>query len=285
MFLAFVLMMHNLSRYDIEPDRLAVNSAGSYRVPRNWMLTPERTCRWADLDLWFLRSGEGMVETPDGIFPLGPGSCLIMRGGEPYTFRPNWKHPLLHYWVHFDCLDEVGQRLSPQEAVLPGRFHQVRNHRFLEEIIGRIITGTRENGRESQARIWLSAALAELAAGEDAVQQNQLDSSREKQIDEICHQIDMAPQVPWSVHDLAETFCSCRSHFYREFLARKGCSPQRYIIDTRMKLARTLLTESDNAISWIADQCGFHDIFFFSRQFKKHHGMSPSRYRSEGARC
>lgn len=36
------------------------------------------------------------------------------------------------------------------------------------------------------------------------------------------------------------------------------------------------------SITTVAAACGYRDVFFFSRHFKKHHGVSPSRFRKSG---
>jgi len=47
-----------------------------------------------------------------------------------------------------------------------------------------------------------------------------------------------------------------------------------------MGLARELLDTTDRAIASIAREVGYSDPLYFSRQFRRIHGMSPSEYRS-----
>ena len=58
-----------------------------------------------------------------------------------------------------------------------------------------------------------------------------------------------------------------------------GISPQRYLLEQRMTAARQLLLDPYYNISEVASQVGFSNIFYFSRCFKKYHGVSPSEYR------
>lgn len=53
-----------------------------------------------------------------------------------------------------------------------------------------------------------------------------------------------------------------------------------YIIDLRISKACDMLKYSDLLISEIADNTGFSDIFYFSRMFKRHIGVSPASYRN-----
>jgi AraC-like DNA-binding protein len=41
-----------------------------------------------------------------------------------------------------------------------------------------------------------------------------------------------------------------------------------------------LLSQSALTISEVADRLGYRDVFFFSRQFKQHNGLSPRQFRA-----
>jgi AraC-like DNA-binding protein len=61
-----------------------------------------------------------------------------------------------------------------------------------------------------------------------------------------------------------------------------GISPNRYLMRTRMRMAKELLDHEyhDQALSIkaIADMCGFRDPLYFSRCFKAETGVSPTQY-------
>ena len=52
-----------------------------------------------------------------------------------------------------------------------------------------------------------------------------------------------------------------------------------YILDLRMNHAQKLLRTSNLSISEISTQCGFDDVFYFSRLYKSKIGISPSAER------
>lgn len=58
-----------------------------------------------------------------------------------------------------------------------------------------------------------------------------------------------------------------------------GQSPMEHIIHLRMLHAKSLIRTSTMSISDIACKVGVENISHFTRQFKKHEGMSPSQYR------
>jgi len=79
---------------------------------------------------------------------------------------------------------------------------------------------------------------------------------------------------------LAERTHASRWHFCREFNRYFGVSPIHYMLQLRMRHAADLLRDPDLNISEIARQCGYADIFHFSKLFRKHHGMSPRQLRN-----
>lgn len=58
-----------------------------------------------------------------------------------------------------------------------------------------------------------------------------------------------------------------------------GITPQRYIIERKVEEARALLDASSMSVTEIAEQCGFSDLYYFSKVFKDRLGVSPRRYR------
>ena len=68
-------------------------------------------------------------------------------------------------------------------------------------------------------------------------------------------------------------------HFFRSFKQAFGCSPYQYIITKRLEYAQSLI-RTGHSFTSIAAQCGFADLFTFSKAFKKLYGVSPSDYKT-----
>ncbi|AMG04777.1 helix-turn-helix transcriptional regulator [Vibrio mimicus] len=79
----------------------------------------------------------------------------------------------------------------------------------------------------------------------------------------------------------AASFCHYSvTYFSKVFHKEMGLSFRDYLSNKRINLAKYMLIEKRQAkIAYIAYQCGYRDLSYFSRVFKKKTGMSPGRYR------
>lgn len=80
--------------------------------------------------------------------------------------------------------------------------------------------------------------------------------------------------------DIAER-CHCSTtYFSKKFHHLFGVSFRDFLCDQRILLAKRLILENtDVKIAAIAYQCGYHDVSYFSRIFKKRTGVTPATYR------
>lgn len=78
---------------------------------------------------------------------------------------------------------------------------------------------------------------------------------------------------------LAASYGIGASTFRRAFKAATGSSPRDWALQARLERAREQLIGSTLPVGTIAERLGYRDVFFFTRQFTSHTGLSPSAYR------
>ena len=54
----------------------------------------------------------------------------------------------------------------------------------------------------------------------------------------------------------------------------------RYVNSERIKTAKKLLANTSFSVQQISEKCGYENVAYFSTQFKRHTGLTPSEYRA-----
>ena len=86
----------------------------------------------------------------------------------------------------------------------------------------------------------------------------------------------------FSLSGLQEKSGYCDDHLRRLFRKETGMSMLEYLTELRINHAKRLLSENHRlhySIAEIGAMCGFYDISYFSRVFKKKTGVAPSEYK------
>lgn len=83
-----------------------------------------------------------------------------------------------------------------------------------------------------------------------------------------------------TLNDIANSASISKSECIRCFHIVLKTSPIAYLNKYRLQCAAGLLNSTQWKISYICQQCGFHNISYFSKSFKKVYGCTPSSYKS-----
>ena len=70
-----------------------------------------------------------------------------------------------------------------------------------------------------------------------------------------------------------------RRQFDELFKKRFHKTPARYIMLEKIEYAKQLLQMPHLSIMEVAERCGFSDVYYFSKVFKKETGTTPTSFR------
>jgi len=86
-------------------------------------------------------------------------------------------------------------------------------------------------------------------------------------------------KVDFGLIDVEERFGICGKTINKIIKEHYGKTFSDYIEEKRLRLAKTLLEQTDKGMSEVALQCGFANYITFYKFFRKHTGTSPNNFR------
>lgn len=86
-------------------------------------------------------------------------------------------------------------------------------------------------------------------------------------------------QEPINLSDVAQAIGYSPAYLTNLVQAETGLTVKRWIIERRMAQARQLLKSTNESVRLIAERSGYNDPGYFTRQFRKFHGISPHAWR------
>jgi len=82
-----------------------------------------------------------------------------------------------------------------------------------------------------------------------------------------------------TVEELAAHCNMSKYYFCHVFKSVIGKSSMEYLREYRLRIANIMLKLSDSNITFISKQCGFEDVNYFCRSYKKYYGAPPGKHR------
>ncbi|UHG89550.1 AraC family transcriptional regulator [Spirosoma oryzicola] len=83
------------------------------------------------------------------------------------------------------------------------------------------------------------------------------------------------------IKELADEACMSEPNFYRTFRQTFGITPVDFINQQRISLASKLLRTTSRCLADISVDCGFNNLTYFMKLFRRAMGMSPAQYRKQ----
>ncbi|QHV99131.1 AraC family transcriptional regulator [Spirosoma endbachense] len=83
------------------------------------------------------------------------------------------------------------------------------------------------------------------------------------------------------IKELADEACMSEPNFYRTFRQTFGMTPVDFINQQRIALASKLLRTTNRYLADISIDCGFNNLTYFMKLFRREMGLSPAQYRKQ----
>lgn len=243
---------------------------------------PRAMHRHADCaELVFMVNGQGIHMVGDHIYATKPGDVLIYNAGVPHDERPRGEAPLEYYCCGITNLRIKGLRenwiFSPEtEPVLQmnKQAEQVFNlFGMLHEAIGAGGPFAFDRGRYLMISILLE--VLDYARTNAVAREQEPDTLGQR----IKQYIDENYLKNLTLTSISEQLGISPYYLGRLFKEKTTYSPMQYVINCRMGEAQTLLIETRDSVTRIAERVGYDNPNYFNLLFKKNIGITPGKYR------
>ena len=224
----------------------------------------------------YVASGQGELETKvTGTRRLTPGDLVILPPGMWHWYRPVFDSGWHEYWLDFDG-DLARRWMNREEFQEAGPVVPIGSCLPSFERVIDLLPDKRPGGD-----LILGALAAEAIAEVLAVLKQGPGKVRPPSmvIREATTLLAQGHADPGCMAEFAERRNLSYTVFRRLFKAETGCSPRQFVLETKMNWAKGMLVSSDATVCRIASELGFDSVFYFTRVFKKRHGLSPSAFR------
>lgn len=241
-------------------------SHGDFR----WEQVPQK------MSVHCVRSGRGQFQEDGETWEVGPGDVFVFRPGRHYRYFDWPGQPWRYDFLVFEGdVDQVGRDVLP-----PCPFVVPDAPALMWEGIERIV-------EEYRAERMSFARAARLAWGFVETLGSDGGAPATTGFAEGVRAFVMRQEVPFpTVGQIAWQFGIDRSTLYRRFSAETGVSVKSWLSGEQFRRSEVLLRISDTPIQEVARICGFRDPLYFSKAFRRRHGMPPGAWReAQAGRC
>ena len=222
---------------------------------------------------------------------LKPWDILFVNKKEIHkpVVNPNKYYERIVIWLNPDFMAKYAQGnndlLKCFEVAIKNNYNLLRLNMKSIEVIKNLIQDIQNcnNSNEFGSEILKESLFVQLMVLMNRLFLNS-DKNRDiediqydKTIEGVLNYINSNLENDLSIDTIASEFFISKYYLMRKFKNQIGSSIHNYVVQKRLILARSLISDG-LSMSSVCSRCGFNDYSSFVRAFKKVYGVSPSNY-------
>ena len=218
--------------------------------------------------------GKGVLNSKNYSCIAEKGDTYILHSGDDHNYYSDAKNPMDKIWINVNGVlaSEIIKIYNLNDTIL---FKGIDSSPFILKM--HEICKNNSDPYVIQAKT--SGVFCEMI--HFLARQHTINIEKHDVLDDIRSYIDLHIQDNISIEDLCKISNKSVNHTIRLFKNKFGITPHKYILELKMRVARTMLRSSDMSIEQIAESICFYNVGHFSSIFLQNTGMRPSEYRRE----
>lgn len=250
---------------------------------------------WPHYLLHYVLSGTGTFRSGSKTWNLSAGDAFLIIPGTVCSYASDEKNPWEYCWIGFDGRDVkdilLSCGLAPEcpvyrAGVLAGSAARdgAPTHTGKEEknaSIRECLLSLNDAFYHDAGNTWLHLSLLYRFFSLLSPQAGTVRSDASGYIKQAVEYIQHNYAYDIKILDVARHLGIDRTYMYKLFTRELGLSPQQYLLNYRLTMAKQLLSSTTLRISEIANSCGFADSASFCRHFRAQFAITPTQFRKE----
>jgi AraC-like DNA-binding protein len=250
--------------------------------------------RWhyhVEMELTVFTKGEGAFFVGDHIGPLAAGEVVLL--GENLPHHWNVRGPCAGLSAQWNFPPEHAFWGLSETLSLAGTFEKAAHGiRYGGRTAAAVISGMQEMARSGgldRFGLWLRLlSLLERAPGSEQTLLSRrpfslpTDSARQQAMSEAMRYLLAHFRSTIRLDEVLRLTGMSKATFARQFKRHSGRTFSEFVARLRLQSACRELVETDRSILEIALSCGFNEVSFFNRLFRRVLSCCPTEYRARG---
>ncbi len=226
--------------------------------------------------LHYVVQGKGKYFVNNKEYNLAPGDVFAIYPDDMVSYKADEEEPWLLCWMEFGgknpefYYDRIGIQYENPVMHL--------NNRLFERGVANCLDYIEAN-ENNLSQLRLTGFAYEVLSAFETKEESDGNKSEELYISKSIRYIDHNIHEKILVSDVVRYVGLEHSYFYRVFKKNVGMSPEKYIIERRIEMAKKYI-QAGVDIKNIPSLVGISDIYYFYKCFKKVTGMTPSQHKN-----
>jgi len=221
-------------------------------------------------------AGSGWVDVDGTRVRVTPSTAALIPPRVPHSYGADDGDPWTIWWCHVRGSD-LADLWSAIGADASRPLVSLRAVDRVTVLLDEIVTALERD--QSPARLLATAGIAWRLMTQLAVDRRLPEQG--EPLERAMRYLEERVDGTIRVSDLARLVGVSTSHLGALFRDATGGGVLAYHTGLKMARARRLLDTTDLHVAEVAREVGYDDPFYFSRQFRRVHGVSPSDYRAQ----